>query len=198
MTVTYVLIARIPPAGVEAFQRYEAAVLPLLAEHGGRLARRLRADGGEVEVHLVEFASAGAFDAYRADPRRAAARGAPRDERSPDERCSPSRTSLRREPHGDHVAVGHRVVAALEAQRAAVARAGVAAGVDERVPADDLGADEALLDVGVDLARPRARRSGRAAGARTAPASSSPAVKNAISVEQRERAARRRAAGRTR
>jgi uncharacterized protein (DUF1330 family) len=56
MTVTYVLIARIPPAGVEAFQRYEAAVLPLLAEHGGRLARRLRTDGGEVEVHLVEFA----------------------------------------------------------------------------------------------------------------------------------------------
>ena len=71
MSVTYVLVARIPPAGVEAFQRYEAAVLPLLAEHGGRLARRLRGDDGAVEVHLVEFASAGAFDSYRADPRRA-------------------------------------------------------------------------------------------------------------------------------
>jgi uncharacterized protein (DUF1330 family) len=71
MTATYVLVARIPRAGVEAFQRYEAAVLPLLAEHGGRLARRLRTDGGEVEVHVVEFASAGAFDSYRADPRRA-------------------------------------------------------------------------------------------------------------------------------
>ena len=58
-----------------------------------------------------------------------------------------------REPDGDHVAVGHHVVAALEPQRPALARAGVAAGVDERLPADDLGADEALLDVRVDLAR---------------------------------------------
>ena len=71
MPVVYVLVARIPPAGVEAFRCYEAAVLPLLAEHGGRLARRLRTGDGAVEVHLVEFASAGAFDAYRADPRRA-------------------------------------------------------------------------------------------------------------------------------
>jgi uncharacterized protein (DUF1330 family) len=71
MAATYVLIARIPPAGVEAFQRYEAAVLPLLGEHGGRLARRLRTGDGEVEVHVVEFASTRAFDAYRADPRRA-------------------------------------------------------------------------------------------------------------------------------
>jgi hypothetical protein len=67
MTVVYVLVARVPPAGVEAFQRYEAAVLPLLAEHGGRLARRLRTGDGAVEVHLVEFASAGGFDAYRAE-----------------------------------------------------------------------------------------------------------------------------------
>ena len=71
MPVVFVLVARIPPAGVEAFRRYEAAVLPLLAEHGGRLARRLRTGDGAVEVHLVEFASAGAFDAYRADPRHA-------------------------------------------------------------------------------------------------------------------------------
>jgi hypothetical protein len=70
MAVTYVLVARIPPAGVEAFQRYEAAVLPLLGKHDGRLARRLRTGDGEVEVHVVEFASAAAFDAYRADPRR--------------------------------------------------------------------------------------------------------------------------------
>jgi len=71
MAVTYVLVARIPRAGVEAFQHYEASVLPLLAEHRGRLARRLRTGDGEVEVHVVEFASAAAFDAYRADPRRA-------------------------------------------------------------------------------------------------------------------------------
>ena len=80
-----------------------------------------------------------------------------------------------RELDGDHVAVGHRVVAPLEAQRAAVARAGVAAGVDELAPADHLGAHEALLDVGVDLAGgvpggepvaqvPRLRRLGLAGG----------------------------------
>ena len=69
--VTYVLVARIPAAGVEDFQRYEEAVLPLLAEHGGRLARRLRSASGGIEVHVVEFASPGAFSAYRADPRRA-------------------------------------------------------------------------------------------------------------------------------
>jgi uncharacterized protein (DUF1330 family) len=71
MSVTYVVVARIPPAGVERFQRYEAAVLPLLAEHGGRLERRLRSAGGGTEVHVLSFASAGAFAAYRDDPRRA-------------------------------------------------------------------------------------------------------------------------------
>jgi uncharacterized protein (DUF1330 family) len=69
--VTYVLIARIPAAGVDAHQRYEAAVLPLLADHGGRLARRLRSADGGVEVHVIEFASGDGLDAYRADPRRA-------------------------------------------------------------------------------------------------------------------------------
>src|SRR6478736_7439336 len=64
-----------------------------------------------------------------------------------------SNSFLWRELDGQHVAVVHQVVAALEAQRAAIARAGVATSFDERVPADDLGADEALLDVGVDLAR---------------------------------------------
>src|SRR5688500_5528938 len=59
----------------------------------------------------------------------------------------------RRELHRDDIAVAHHVVAALEAQRAALARAGVPARLHERVGADDLGADEAALDVGVDLAR---------------------------------------------
>jgi hypothetical protein len=71
MAVTYVLVARIPADGVEAFRRYEAAVLPLLADHEGRLERRLRTDSGEVEVHVVSFGSAAAFAAYRGDPRRA-------------------------------------------------------------------------------------------------------------------------------
>jgi hypothetical protein len=70
MALTLVLIARIPAAGVAHFQRYEDAVLPLLTEHGGRLERRLRGAGGDVEVHVVSFDSAEAFAAYRADPRR--------------------------------------------------------------------------------------------------------------------------------
>jgi hypothetical protein len=45
-------------------------VLPLLAGHGGGLARRLRTADRTVEVHVVEFPSATAFSAYRADPRR--------------------------------------------------------------------------------------------------------------------------------
>jgi uncharacterized protein (DUF1330 family) len=69
---TYVLLARVPAAGVAQFAAYEDAVLPLLAEHGARLDLRLRAAGGQVEVHLVRFPSEAALAAYRADPRRAA------------------------------------------------------------------------------------------------------------------------------
>src|SRR4051812_391018 len=58
-----------------------------------------------------------------------------------------------RELHRDDIAVAHEVVPTLQAQNATLTRPGVAAGLDERLPADDLGADEALLDVGVDLAR---------------------------------------------
>jgi hypothetical protein len=72
MAVTYVLIARIPAAGIDAFRRYEDAVLPLLADHGGRLARRLRSAAGDVEVHVIEFAAGDGLGSYRADPRRAA------------------------------------------------------------------------------------------------------------------------------
>jgi uncharacterized protein (DUF1330 family) len=72
---TYVVIARIPTAGIHAFQRYEEAVLPLLGHHGGRLARRLRSAAGDVEVHVVEFASPDGLAAYRDDPRRAAHAG---------------------------------------------------------------------------------------------------------------------------
>jgi hypothetical protein len=37
----YVLVIHIPAEGVELFQRYEAAVLPLLSAHGGSMERRL-------------------------------------------------------------------------------------------------------------------------------------------------------------
>ena len=71
MAVTFVLVARVPAAGVERFRRYEAAVLPLLADHGAVLERRLRSASGEVEVHVIAFPSHDALAAYRADPRRA-------------------------------------------------------------------------------------------------------------------------------
>lgn len=68
-----VLVARIPEGGVELFNRYEDAVLPLLQAHGGLLQRRLRSADARAEVHLVWFPSASALDAFRADPARAAA-----------------------------------------------------------------------------------------------------------------------------
>ncbi len=70
---TFVVIARIPPSGIEAFQAYEDRVLPLLNEHGGRLQRRLRNELGTVEVHIVSYPSAAAHQNYRNDPRRTAA-----------------------------------------------------------------------------------------------------------------------------
>ncbi len=72
--VRYLMTARVPPEGLEAFERYEAAVLPLLEDHDGRLLRRLRSTDDRVEVHLVEFASEAALARYRGDPRRLAAR----------------------------------------------------------------------------------------------------------------------------
>ncbi|WP_436495951.1 hypothetical protein [Actinokineospora sp. HUAS TT18] len=70
---TYVMIARVPEGGLAAFDAYEAAVLPLLADHGGRLERRLRSVDGGTEIHTVSFTDPAGLDAYRADPRRAAA-----------------------------------------------------------------------------------------------------------------------------
>ena len=71
--LTFVLIARIPPNGVNAFRAYEDQVLPLLNEHGGRLQRRLRNELGTLELHIISFPSDVAFQNYRTDPRRTAA-----------------------------------------------------------------------------------------------------------------------------
>ena len=70
-SVTFVLIARIPPEGISTFAAYEDHVLPLLAEYGGVLQRRLRTADGLVEIHVVCFPSAPAFARFREDPRRA-------------------------------------------------------------------------------------------------------------------------------
>jgi hypothetical protein len=69
--LTLVMVADVGREGVEAFQRYEAAVLPLLERHDGRLERRLRTADGQAEVHIVSFGSRAGYDAYIADPERA-------------------------------------------------------------------------------------------------------------------------------
>jgi hypothetical protein len=69
--VTYVLVVHLPADGVESFQRYELAVLPLLSDHDGHLERRLRSADEQTEVHLVSFPSTEHFARYRDDPRRA-------------------------------------------------------------------------------------------------------------------------------
>ena len=74
MRLTFVLVADLPPGGAPAFSRYEAAVLPLLARHGGRLERRLRTDDGLCEVHVVSFDSREGYDGYLADEQRRRAR----------------------------------------------------------------------------------------------------------------------------
>lgn len=66
------MIARVPRAGVAAFRAYEAAVLPLLADHGGVLERRVASEDGTFEMHLVRFATDGDLERYRASPERAA------------------------------------------------------------------------------------------------------------------------------
>lgn len=71
--LTLVLTARVPSAGVAAFQAYEAVVLSLLREHGGTLQRRLRNADRTIEVHLVHFEFAEGLASFRNDPRRAAA-----------------------------------------------------------------------------------------------------------------------------
>ncbi len=71
MSAVYLLLADIPLYGVERFQRYEAEVIPLLAEHGGLLERRLRSEDGRTEAHILRFPSDEHFASYRDDPRRA-------------------------------------------------------------------------------------------------------------------------------
>ncbi|HEU0101354.1 MAG TPA: hypothetical protein VFR07_03465 [Mycobacteriales bacterium] len=73
--VTYAVIARVPPHGVQHFQEYEDAVLALLPAHGGRLDRRVRSADGILEIHLVVFDSADGLERFRSDPRRLAAAG---------------------------------------------------------------------------------------------------------------------------
>ena len=70
MSLTFVMVADLPPDAVAAFQHYESLVLPLLARHGGRLERRFRTEDSLHEVHVVSFASREGYEAYLADGER--------------------------------------------------------------------------------------------------------------------------------
>jgi uncharacterized protein (DUF1330 family) len=76
VTLVVLLWAR---AGAEqALIDYEDKVLELVAEHGGRVRERARTDGAAdapLEVHVLEFPSDDAFDAYMHDARRVALAG---------------------------------------------------------------------------------------------------------------------------
>jgi hypothetical protein len=71
--ITLALVVDLATDAVEPFEAYERRVLPLLERHGGRLDRRLRTADGRTEIHLLSFADRAGYDAYLADPDRAAA-----------------------------------------------------------------------------------------------------------------------------
>ncbi|AZI36713.1 hypothetical protein NT2_05_02940 [Caenibius tardaugens NBRC 16725] len=59
-------------ADMALFELYENQVLGLLAKYGGKVRERVRSTDNGRELHLLEFPDAGALDAFRADPDRAA------------------------------------------------------------------------------------------------------------------------------
>lgn len=61
-------------ADLALFEAYEAAVLPLLARHGGRIEMRVRAADDSREVHLLHFPDETALSRFLADPDRIAHR----------------------------------------------------------------------------------------------------------------------------
>jgi enamine deaminase RidA (YjgF/YER057c/UK114 family) len=69
---TVAVVVDLGADAVAPFDAYERRVLPLLARHGGAVDRRLRTADGRTEVHVLAFADRTGFDAYVADPDRAA------------------------------------------------------------------------------------------------------------------------------
>lgn len=59
-------------ADLSRFAAYERAVLPVLEHHRGRLELAVRAKGGAVEVHLLQFDTKEDFESFRASPKRLA------------------------------------------------------------------------------------------------------------------------------
>jgi enamine deaminase RidA (YjgF/YER057c/UK114 family) len=71
--LTLALVVDLAENAVAPFAAYEQRVLALLGRHGGRVDRRLRTPDGRTEIHLLSFADRTGYDAYLADPDRAAA-----------------------------------------------------------------------------------------------------------------------------
>lgn len=61
-------------ADLAAFDHYEAQVLPMLAQHGGRLKLRVRAIDQRSETHLLYFPDESGCQAFLGDPARHALR----------------------------------------------------------------------------------------------------------------------------
>jgi uncharacterized protein (DUF1330 family) len=73
VTLCVLLWAR--PSAEADLVAYEDAVLQLVPAHGGRVRERVRtdgADGAPLEIHILEFPSDEALDAYMQDPARLA------------------------------------------------------------------------------------------------------------------------------
>ena len=63
------------PGAEQALYAYEDTVLGLMGDHGARVLQRMRTDGangGPLEIHMLEFPSQGALDSYMQDERRLA------------------------------------------------------------------------------------------------------------------------------
>ncbi len=68
MTLTLVILVKIPLHGIASFNQYEDLVLPLLKNHGGKLQERMRTPDQSTELHILSFESQSGFDNFLADP----------------------------------------------------------------------------------------------------------------------------------
>ena len=75
MPLTLCVLVTARPGHELQLAAYEDVVLVLVPQHGGRVLERLRVTDpgdGPHEVHVIEFPSATALDAYLHDPERVA------------------------------------------------------------------------------------------------------------------------------
>ncbi|GAA1720026.1 hypothetical protein [Dietzia cercidiphylli] len=74
MTVRLCVLLWPYPGREDALRLYEDEVLPLIADHGGRLCSRdqveRQATTDPIEIQRIDFPSANALKAFMADPRR--------------------------------------------------------------------------------------------------------------------------------